>query len=566
MIQAQTGNHHRTIIHIGAGDGVELDGYLAGDAERIILVEPEPDRAAALERRCGNDPRTLVIAAALTGAVGEAELKTFNIRALDGLCSAEAAKSIYPGLRLLNRMVVPTLSPGRLLEKTGALSGPARVILHATGMEADILRAWPTEDLHSTIDTIELRCTASSLFETGSDLASLRELAQSLGLEEVQSDLSDPDWPKLVLRSNPLRLQLDAQHLLNHQLEVKLSEAEKAVESAIEARAARDVRIKELEAQFVQAESAHKEAAKTSRVEAEKALKSAIATLGARDVRIKELEAQFVQAESAHKEAEEALKSATDARAARDVRIEELEAHLVQAESAHKEAEEASRVEAEKALKSTIATMGARDVRIKELEVQLVQAEGAHKEAQEALKSATDAMAARDVRIEELEAQLVQAESAHKEAAKASRTEAEEALKAATDAMGARDVRIKELEVQLAQAETDRQSEHAKAESLQETLIARTAEHAAARSDLAVALRMQAMLQGDLRDLQTRYAETLSVRQQQEDLLCKLTPRLQEAARHIQDLSVLQSEEPDQLGQAKAKKPRGRRPKTLPGA
>ena len=410
MIQAQTGNHHRTIIHIGAGDGVELDGYLAGDAERIILVEPEPDRAAALERRCGNDPRTLVIAAALTGAVGEAELKTFNIRALDGLCSAEAAKSIYPGLRLLNRMVVPTLSPGRLLEKTGALSGPARVILHATGMEADILRAWPTEDLHSTIDTIELRCTASSLFETGSDLASLRELAQSLGLEEVQSDLSDPDWPKLVLRSNPLRLQLDAQHLLNHQLEVKLSEAEKAVESAIEARAARDVRIKELEAQ------------------------------------------------------------------------------------------------------------------------------------------------------------LVQAESAHKEAAKASRTEAEEALKAATDAMGARDVRIKELEVQLAQAETDRQSEHAKAESLQETLIARTAEHAAARSDLAVALRMQAMLQGDLRDLQTRYAETLSVRQQQEDLLCKLTPRLQEAARHIQDLSVLQSEEPDQLGQAKAKKPRGRRPKTLPGA
>tara|TARA_R110002096_G_scaffold5802_4_gene26706 strand:+ start:12102 stop:13568 length:1467 start_codon:yes stop_codon:yes gene_type:complete len=488
MIQAQTGNHHRTIIHIGAGDGVELDGYLAGDAERIILVEPEPDRAAALERRCGNDPRTLVIAAALTGAVGEAELKTFNIRALDGLCSAEAAKSIYPGLRLLNRMVVPTLSPGRLLEKTGALSGPARVILHATGMEADILRAWPTEDLHSTIDTIELRCTASSLFETGSDLASLRELAQSLGLEEVQSDLSDPDWPKLVLRSNPLRLQLDAQHLLNHQLEVKLSEAEKAVESAIEAGAARDVRIKE------------------------------------------------------------------------------LEAHLVQAESAHKEAEEASRVEAEKALKSTIATMGARDVRIKELEVQLVQAEGAHKEAQEALKSATDAMAARDVRIEELEAQLVQAESAHKEAAKASRTEAEEALKAATDAMGARDVRIKELEVQLAQAETDRQSEHAQAESLQETLIARTAEHAAARSDLAVALRMQAMLQGDLRDLQTRYAETLSVRQQQEDLLCKLTPRLQEAARHIQDLSVLQSEEPDQLGQAKAKKPRGRRPKTLPGA
>jgi hypothetical protein len=424
MIEPQPGIRHGSIIHIGAGGGAELEGYLAGNAERIILVEPEPDRAAALERRCASDPRTLVIAAAMTGEIGEAELKTFNIRALDGLHYPEHAKGIYPGLRILDQMIVPTLSPAGLLERIGSMPGPVRLILHATGMEADILNAWPAGDALAQIDRVELRCSASSLFEGGSDMAGLRELLQNLGLDVVHSDMSDPDWPKLVLRSNPLRLEFEA----------RLSEAETARQAAAGIVEARDIRIHELESQLSKLRR---------RRDAWRAKRNTVA------------------------------------RAAKK--------------------SEAARVAAEGALETTAETAAARDVRIKELEAQLAEAEAAR---QAAITNAAQA----------IENARVQAEAA------------------------------------------------------QNNLKARTGEQATARADLAVALRMQAILQSDLRDLQIRYAETLEVRQQQENLLRKLTPRLQEAARHIQDISALQSEGPGQLGITKPKSAPGRKPKSLPGA
>jgi hypothetical protein len=424
MIEPQPGIRHGSIIHIGAGGGAELEGYLAGNAERIILVEPEPDRAAALERRCASDPRTLVIAAAMTGEIGEAELKTFNIRALDGLHYPEHAKGIYPGLRILDQMIVPTLSPAGLLERIGSMPGPVRLILHATGMEADILNAWPAGDALAQIDRVELRCSASSLFEGGSDMAGLRELLQNLGLDVVHSDMSDPDWPKLVLRSNPLRLEFEA----------RLSEAETARQAAAGIVEARDIRIHELESQLSKLRR---------RRDAWRAKRNTVA------------------------------------RAAKK--------------------SEAARVAAEGALETTAETAAARDVRIKELEAQLAEAEAAR---QAAITNA--AQATENARVQ--------------------------------------------------------------AEAAQNNLKARTGEQATARADLAVALRMQAILQSDLRDLQIRYAETLEVRQQQENLLRKLTPRLQEAARHIQDISALQSEGPGQLGITKPKSAPGRKPKSLPGA
>lgn len=413
MTQPQSGASHGSIIHIGAGDGAELEGYLASRFERIVLVEPEPDRAAAIEIRCANDPRTSVIAGALTGVDGEAELKTYNIRALDGLCHPTGLQDIYPGMRVLSRVIVPTLSPAALLKRIEPLPGPVRLVLHATGVEADILNAWPVGDANSQLDSIELRCSAARLFDGGSDLSALRALLQMKGFDEISSDLSDPDWPKLVLRQNALRLELDAQRTLCAQLEGRLAEADVALESA----------------------------------------SSAIAT---KNGRIELLEAQLLEAEAAQVAAGTALTENQAKQAELNGRIELLESQVSEAEAAR-----------EVALKNT------------------------------------------------------------REATEAAQVAAKTAL-----------------------------TEHQ----------AREVELNTARSDLAVTLRMQAMLQSDLRDLQARYAETLSVRQQQEDLLRKLTPRLQEAAQYIQDNSALQSEGRGQLGHAKPRKPQSRKPKKLPGA
>jgi hypothetical protein len=54
---------------------------------------------------------------------------------------------------------------------------------------------------------------------------------------------------------------------------------------------------------------------------------------------------------------------------------------------------------------------------------------------------------------------------------------------------------------------------------------------------------MQARLQGDLRDLQTRHQTALASKAEYEELLQQLTPRLREASQQLQALSLMEAPE-----------------------
>jgi hypothetical protein len=66
-----------------------------------------------------------------------------------------------------------------------------------------------------------------------------------------------------------------------------------------------------------------------------------------------------------------------------------------------------------------------------------------------------------------------------------------------------------------------------------------------AKDDLSVALRMQLVLQSDLSELRKRFAEVDRQRAAQEELLGKLTPRLQEASEQIRYLSLPREDQGD---------------------
>ncbi|MCC5969248.1 MAG: hypothetical protein JJU15_04815 [Pararhodobacter sp.] len=66
-----------------------------------------------------------------------------------------------------------------------------------------------------------------------------------------------------------------------------------------------------------------------------------------------------------------------------------------------------------------------------------------------------------------------------------------------------------------------------------------------AMADLGLAMRMQGLLQTDLDDLRARFQQAEAVRKQQEELLRKLTPRLQEAAQQLRQLQLSESEGTD---------------------
>ena len=164
------------------------------------------------------------------------------------------------------------------------------------------------------------------------------------------------------------------------------------------------------------------------------------------------------------------------------------------------------------------------------------------------------ALAGAEARIAALEATLV-AQTAELDAAHrtlAERTAASD--KALTDAKAATEAKaalLAETEARLKTA-TDRATSLDKTVSQLRAQIALQGEEAArdrydlqtARQDLGLALRLQSRMQADLRALQDRHATTLAEKAEHETLLRQLTPRLREAAQHLQALSLLETKAP----------------------
>lgn len=130
----------------------------------------------------------------------------------------------------------------------------------------------------------------------------------------------------------------------------------------------------------------------------------------------------------------------------------------------------------------------------------------------------------RGLQIAALEEQLQEATAA-RAALEASLTEQAATLQEVTKKSDWRGGQMQELKAALETATQAQAELTARAEALQ--------------ADLTLALRLQAMAQADLRDLQQRHAETQRIRERQDALLQALTPRLQEAARHLHSLRPL---------------------------
>ncbi len=112
-----------------------------------------------------------------------------------------------------------------------------------------------------------------------------------------------------------------------------------------------------------------------------------------------------------------------------------------------------------------------------------------------------------------------------------------ESLQRARAAQGAL---LQDLQAQIATRDA-RIAAQEEALSEAETRIAETgdteAEAARLRTDLGLALRLQAIAVADLEELREKYREGQQIRARQEDLLRQLTPRLHQAARQLRALA-----------------------------
>jgi FkbM family methyltransferase len=193
-----------TLLIAGTRAGEPLDGPRIRAAGRIILVEPEERRAAALTRQAHGDPRITLHRAALGAEDGPGVLHVMNFAGMSSLRPASPAlQRLLPGLRETARQEVRRLSVARLLADAGEIARPLHVVIDSPGSELDILEGFRAAGALGLIDQLELHCGTEAFQEGAADCATLERWVQKAGLIVQERDLRDPDWPLLRLRPRP---------------------------------------------------------------------------------------------------------------------------------------------------------------------------------------------------------------------------------------------------------------------------------------------------------------------------------------------------------------------------
>ncbi|MCP8900292.1 hypothetical protein [Gilvimarinus xylanilyticus] len=154
-----------TIVHIGAGQGSELPTYLSSAAERIILVEPNPQLAEQLRQQAEGDNRVTVLEQAVGGARAGSELHVYNLAHTASLYPLDGLKNLYPGLRLANTHSVQRQTPAQLFNQLSIQGYHNLLVVQAPGAESDILTALAQSNRFETFANIYFQATKPGLYQ-----------------------------------------------------------------------------------------------------------------------------------------------------------------------------------------------------------------------------------------------------------------------------------------------------------------------------------------------------------------------------------------------------------------
>jgi len=256
------------ILHIGAGACRELPAYLASGAARIHLLEPNPVVAKALLGRTQAHPSITVETQAVAGRDGFGRLNVFNFAPLSSLHQPAGLRQLLPGLRQVGTPEVETVSVATLMSRLVPGMGPNLLVIDAPGEEGHILTDLRAGGFLHRFAHIMLYCGRIVLYEDSASWDDLHPMLQAEGYRLEGCTEDDPDRPCMILRLDPLALEVTG-------LQAALASAQAEAEAQASARAALAAELQQLTAQAE---------ARQSRIAAlETQLTGQVAALAARD-------------------------------------------------------------------------------------------------------------------------------------------------------------------------------------------------------------------------------------------------------------------------------------------
>ena len=222
-IPAPPADRPRLILHLGAGEGGDLDAHLASGAAHVALVEPNPASLRRLRQRVAGRADVDVHPLAVAAETGRATLTVFNLTPLSSLRPPTELTTLFPGLRPVATPEVATTDMADLLAllptpdpalDPGSDTGPAApagarewLVIDTPGEEATVLDGLARAGAERRFDRIALHCGTTSHYAGSPTAEALRGRLEAVGYRLETVEETDPDRPCLIFRLDRARLE-----------------------------------------------------------------------------------------------------------------------------------------------------------------------------------------------------------------------------------------------------------------------------------------------------------------------------------------------------------------------
>ncbi|AZU03103.1 hypothetical protein X907_0556 [Glycocaulis alkaliphilus] len=507
------------IVHLGSGLCSELDDY-AGSAEKVVLVEAQPDIAAQLRESAARYANVDVICGAVRkdGGGGTAPFAVFNVSEVSGFCPPGALKAMLPRLSEVRKIAAGLMDLNSVLTRYQALGLPYRVIVDVNGLEGEIIEALAEPASGYFVSDIRVHCGLHALYEGGLSAAEVESRLLESGFRDVVSEGSGP--VRTVRGHRSLAVYIDT-----------LIERERAS-------------LRTLQQSSAQAYAGALEQVDLLTAELERVRSEGEASRSALEGQLAERLAQRDMAREREKANFEALETAKRQLADKEAELERLhsegeaartELESLQQSSAQAYAGALEQVDLLTAEMESLRSEGeaSRSALESQLAERLAERDTARERERanfEALENAKRQLADKEEELErvrfegeasrsELEGQLAE-RLAERDTAREREKANFEALENAKRQVQAAESELERLRTALASSERnveDRQNENKRLQQELDT----------AREDLRLSLRIQRLAQADLAELQQRYAESVSQRADIENQISGLIEHFQ---------------------------------------
>lgn len=219
-----------TILHIGAGHCEELSAYLASDARRILLVEPNPRTAESLRLCTQSEGRVEVLALAISDDPALNQLYEYNLPEAASLYRPTGLFKMYPGLRVSAQHPVATQTLEQLVNEHPLKGDKNLLVLQAPGAELPLIKSLVDTNNIEHFNHCWITCPHDAYYQDSAPAEALLDELKQHGYEVSAERSLNPEWPQWQLACNPLVRKIAAvkteKQALSDALQARESELE----------------------------------------------------------------------------------------------------------------------------------------------------------------------------------------------------------------------------------------------------------------------------------------------------------------------------------------------------